>query len=341
MEQTKKIILGLSGGVDSAVCAKILKDEGYEVVGVYLDNGCGSPNDAQTVAKNLEIEFHVVDMKDQIEKSVIEPFVQGYLHGQTPIPCILCNPAVKFKLLLETADKHGAAFVATGHYAKIVQENSGEFSLYSSDSANDQSYMLYRVPNEWLSRIKFPLAELKAKTDTRELAHEGKIEIADKPDSMEICFVADGNYQAFIENRAPKPPEGNFVDENGNILGRHKGIHYYTVGQRRGLGISAPTRLFVKEIDVEKNEVVISQNDPHCEKIYINSLCKQAQGFDAAPFECDVKIRHSRRSDRATVVFLPENRAEISFKEPARAPSAGQSAVFYINGRVIGGGFIE
>lgn len=338
----KKIVLGLSGGVDSAVCGKMLHEQGYEVTGVYLDNGCGDVSAAREVAANLGIAFRAVDMRAEIHANVIEPFVAGYLRGETPIPCILCNPAVKFKLLLAVADEIGAQCVATGHYAVIKERANGEFCMYKSKNENDQSYMLYRVPQEWLGRIKFPLGELPSKTQTRQMAAVSGIDIANKPDSMEICFIPNGDYAKFIEENAHiKPLEGDFVDEDGNVLGRHKGIHCYTVGQRRGLGISAETRIFVQKIDVENNRVVVSKSDPHCEEIFVHSLCKTASGFGDSAFEADVKIRHSNRQEHAIVQYLENNRAKIAFAKPARAPSKGQSAVFYQDDMVIGGGFIE
>ncbi len=338
----EKVVLGLSGGVDSAVAARRLQQQGFEVFGVYLDAGCQSSEDAVRAARELEIPLEIVPIGAMLEKEVIGPFVQGYLSGKTPIPCILCNPAVKFKVLFGRAEKLGAAYVATGHYAQVKPVGGGITGLFQSPSSNDQSYMLYRLPQEWLSRMILPLGGVNQKEETRHQAADSGLSVAEKPDSMEICFIPDGDYASFIEKHcAAVPPAGDFVDENGKVLGRHLGIHHYTVGQRRGLGVSAASRLFVKAIDVEHNRVVLSDEDPYAEEIFIHSVCATAPEFGAEPFEADVKIRHSRRTDRAVVEYLAGGRAKITFLKPARAPSPGQSAVFYREGRVIGGGYIE
>lgn len=338
----QKVVLGLSGGVDSALCAKLLIKGGYEVIGVYLDTGGDGAVEARRTAAELDIPLQIVDIRAALEEKVIAPFVEGYLHGVTPIPCILCNPAVKFQFLFQRAVQVGAEWVATGHYACTRPLPSGITGLYASPAANDQSYMLYRLPQQWLQRILFPLGDLPDKARTRELAGEAGLSAAQKADSMEICFIPDGDYAAFIERRGGiVPPPGDFVDEQGRVLGRHKGIHHYTVGQRRGLGVSAATRLFVKRIDVENNQVVLTGEDPQAQSIFVHSLCKTAPDFGDTPFEADVKIRHSRRTDRGLVTYLPGGKARVDFAQPARAPSPGQSAVFYRDGRVIGGGLID
>lgn len=329
-----KIVLGLSGGVDSAVSAKILQEKGFEVFGLFLDIGSNPTalEDAKKTAEFLNIPLRTADISRELEERVCRPFAEAYLRGETPNPCIMCNPAVKFKTLLEYADSIGAEYIATGHYAKAA-----EGGLYKGKPSNDQSYMLCRVTREQLARTIFPLGEFEKK-QVRQLAREMGIPVAQKPDSMEICFIPDGDYGAYIEGRGDAPPEGNLVTTDGKILGTHRGIHRYTVGQRRGLGIAAGKRVFVSEIRTDTNEVVLSGGDllylREIEVSDINWLMEKS-----AAFEASVRIRHSKLETKAEI--LPENNgAKVLFKEPVRAPVRGQSAVFYDGERVIGGGYI-
>ena len=337
----EKVVLGLSGGVDSALCARLLLEKGHPVTGVYLDTGNGGVEEAHKAALELGIPFCSVDVREQLEEKVIAPFMEGYRQGITPIPCIFCNPAVKFHVLWQKAQELGASYVATGHYAVTRRLENGVTGLYMSPSPNDQSYMLYRLPPELLDHVLFPLGELCSKEDTRTLARKAGLSAANKPDSMEICFIPEGDHAAFMEQRGLGLPPGDFVDEAGNVLGKHKGFHHYTLGQRRGLGIAAEGRLFVKEIRTEQNQVVLSLTPPTSQVITVESLRRTAPEYGAEPFWADVKIRHSRRLDKALVTYLPEGRAKVEFSSPVRAPSPGQSAVFYQDGRVIGGGYIE
>ena len=337
----EKVVLGLSGGVDSALCARLLLEKGHPVTGVYLDTGHGGVEEAHQAALELGIPFCSVDVREQLEEKVIAPFMEGYRRGITPIPCIFCNPAVKFHVLWQKAQELGASYVATGHYAVTRRLENGVTGLYMSPSPNDQSYMLYRLLPELLDHVLFPLGELCSKEDTRTLARKAGLSAANKPDSMEICFIPEGDHAAFMEQRGLGLPPGDFVDEAGNVLGKHKGIHHYTLGQRRGLGIAAEGRLFVKEIRTEQNQVVLSLTPPTSQVITVDNLCRTAPEYGAESFWADVKIRHSRRLDKALVTYLPEGRAKVEFSSPVRAPSPGQSAVFYQDGRVIGGGHIE
>lgn len=340
----EKIVLGLSGGVDSALCARLLAQEGWDVRGLYLDTGgADALADARRSAAELRIPLEIADIRQALFQQVVQPFVEGYLQGITPIPCVMCNPAVKFRFLLEYADRIGASFAATGHYARLRQTEAGYIGLFASPAPNDQSYMLYRLSQSQLSRLVFPLGKLAGKDYTRALARQYGLSAAQKPDSMEICFIPDGDYARFISAHAGQktPPPGDFVDEAGRVLGRHLGVHHYTVGQRRGLGVSAASRLFVKEIDPVHNRVVLSDQWPQASTIFVHSLCKTAPDFGDAPFEAEVKIRHSRRRDPALVCYLPGGRAKIQFAQPVRAPSPGQSAVFYRGDQAIGGGYIE
>lgn len=337
----KKVILGLSGGVDSALSALLLKKQGYEVIGVYLENGSNALEDAKKVAADIGIGFEWADISDMLKSAVIDPFIDGYLNAKTPIPCIMCNPAVKFKVLFDKASKHNADFVATGHYARITEGPDGQKLLAKAYSKNDQSYMLYRLPTEYLNRLILPLGEYENKDAVRKDADSFGIHIAKKADSMEICFIPDDDHAGFIEKNTAAPPPGDFVDENGNILGRHLGIHRYTVGQRRGLGIPAATRLFVVRIDPIKNQVVLSSEDLIKNNIMVSHphiIYEKYAGLDS--FDCLCKIRHSKTEYQARVTRTKDG-FNVYFPDGARAPSPGQSAVFYEDDRVIGGGYIE
>lgn len=328
-----KVVLGLSGGVDSAVTARLLQLRGFEVYGLYLDIGNSeSREDAKKVADMLQISLYVSDIAEELEQKVCKPFTEAYLRGETPNPCILCNPSVKFKTLLEYADSIGAYYVSTGHYARTV-----DGKLYKGKPENDQSYMLSRLTNTQVSRLILPLGDYN-KAEVRKLAEEFSIPIAQKPASMEICFIPDKDYGAFIEKRGIVPPEGNFVDPKGNILGRHKGIHHYTIGQRRGLGLAAGKRIFVSEIRPETNEVVLSEGDDlYIDRIKVHEINWLVN--NDSEFKADIRVRHSKVSNSASVV--PKGcDAEVVFDEPVRAPTKGQTAALYIGDEVIGGGFI-
>ncbi len=275
----EKVVLGLSGGVDSALCARLLLEKGHPVTGVYLDTGHGGVEEAHKAALELGIPFCSVDVREQLEEKVIAPFMEGYRRGITPIPCIFCNPAVKFHVLWQKAQELGASYVATGHYAVTRRLENGVTGLYMSPSPNDQSYMLYRLLPELLDHVLFPLGELCSKEDTRTLARKAGLSAANKPDSMEICFIPEGDHAAFMEQRGLGLPPGDFVDEAGNVLGKHKGIHHYTLGQRRGLGIAAEGRLFVKEIRTEQNQVVLSLTPPTSQVITVDKSAPHGAGI--------------------------------------------------------------
>lgn len=334
----EKVVLGLSGGVDSAVSAALLKEQGFEVYGVFLDIGLGGGSDAKDVAEMLGIGFETLSTKDELEEKVCLPFSSAYLSGRTPNPCIMCNPGVKFPALLRIADKIGAKYISTGHYARSeFDQSSGRALLLKNPSKNDQSYMLCMLPQYILRRVIFPLGGME-KDAVREDARRLSISVASKPDSMEICFIPDGDYASFIENRFEAPPEGNFVDPEGRILGRHKGIHHYTVGQRRGLGIAAGERIFVAAIDREKNEVILMPEGGGITEISVQGVNWIA--FEPSePFRASVKVRHSRVEYEALVI-PSGNEARVIFDIPMRSPAPGQSAVFYGGDRVIGGGEI-
>ena len=333
-----KIVLGLSGGVDSAVTARLLQEQGYDVTGIYLDIGLGGSGaeDAAAVADCLKIPFAVRSIERELEEHVCAPFASDYLAGRTPLPCARCNPLVKFPALLAEAEQRGIPTIATGHYA-VVRDGG----LYCGKPSNDQSYLLARLPRDILNRVIFPLGEYE-KNEVRALAENFGIPVAHKPDSMEICFVPDDDYAKWLEERGAVAPPGDFVDCNGNVMGRHKGIHCYTLGQRRGLGVSGPHRYFVTGIDPEKNTVTLSDG---ADLGRTEVICSDPNWLtDAAPdseFECSVRLRHSRRAD--TVTVMPEDGGQVLIRSqtPLRAPTPGQLAVFYDGERVLGSAWID
>ncbi len=335
------VVLGLSGGVDSALCAYLLKEQGYDVVGLWLDIGIGTSEDARAVAKAAGIGFAVMDIRDGLEQDVIAPFCDAYLWGQTPNPCIFCNPKVKCKALFDYADQIGAEYVSTGHYARIGRTPDGEAALLTAASGKDQSYMLYRLPKAWLSRLIFPLGAYPDKDAVRRDAVSRGIPVADKDDSMEICFIPDGDYAAFLERRGIAPGPGDFVDEDGNVLGRHRGIHHYTVGMRRHLGIAAGERVYVKRIDRDKNQVVLAKGgDVNVTEINVERL-RWLGDLPKLPYSCGAKVRYSRQTHPCVIRSVENGVATVSFDPPVRSPAPGQSAVFYDGDRVLGGGYIK
>lgn len=325
-----KVILGLSGGVDSAVAALLLREQGYEVIGLYLNNGAPGEADAHAAAESLGIPLAVQDVRCAMEKHVCAPFAESYLHGETPNPCILCNPAVKFAALEELAEKEGAEYIATGHYA--VAENG---RLYQGRAENDQSYMLCRLRPEQVKKLLLPLGPY-SKTEVRALAEKFGLSVASKPDSMEICFITDKDYASYIEKRGITPPEGDFVLD-GKRVGRHRGIHHYTIGQRRHLGESFGHRVYVSDIRPEDNTVVLADADEELHKTEV----PVREIHLLAPLPVDgivsVRVRHSRSE-------MPKARLEdgiLRFETPVRAPTPGQTAAFYRENQLLGGAFIQ
>ena len=332
----EKVVLGLSGGVDSAVAATILKEQGYDIHCLWLDIGLGGGEDAEALAARLELPFEKGDIRAELEREVCAPFVADYLSGRTPLPCARCNPAVKFPALLAVADRIGAKWVATGHYARVK-----DGVLYRGMPANDQAFLLSRLPKNILQRVIFPLGDYE-KTGVRAMAKELELSVAEKPDSMEICFIPDNDYASWVERRGEVPPPGDFVDKDGRVLGRHKGIHHYTIGQRRGLGIPAEHRLFVRAILPEKNQVLLSDgSDLYTDFVY----CVQPNWIAVEnlpePMEAEVRLRHSKYATPATISMAADGGVNIALKEPGRAPTPGQMAVFYKGDMVVGSGWIE
>ncbi len=325
-----KAVLGLSGGVDSAVAALLLRDAGYELLGVYLDNGLPGAEAAREAAEALSVPLTVVDIRKELEEQVCAPFAAAYLRGETPNPCVLCNPLVKFPSLLREADRAGAAYIATGHYARTVGG-----ALCKGRAPNDQSYMLCRLRREQVERLLLPLGEYN-KEQVRALARERGLAVADKAASMEICFIPDKNYARYIEQRGITPPPGEFV-YHGSGVGQHGGIHHYTLGQRRHLGIALGQRVYVSGIDSEKNTVTLSDDDEvWTDEIRLRDVSMLAEA--AFPLRCTARIRHSRSDSPAATVYAD---GRVVFDSPVRAPTPGQACALYDGERVLGGGWIE
>ena len=333
----KSVVLGLSGGVDSAVAASLLLEQGFAVTGLYLDIGLGGTGaaDAAAVADRLGIPFETADIRADLEAQVCTPFAAAYQAGRTPLPCALCNPTVKFPALFRLADKIGAPFVSTGHYANV--ENG---VLLRGRPANDQSYMLARLTREQLQRVIFPLGNYE-KAEVRQLAKSFGIPVADKPDSMEICFIPDGDYAAWLEARGFSTQPGDFVDKDGRVLAQHGGIHRYTLGQGRGLGVSGPHRYYVSAIRPETNQVVLSDGSDLGKSVVFCSDPNWigVEGLDG-PLEVTVRLRHSRTELPATLSPAGDG-VRLDMADPARAPTPGQLAVFYLGNTVAGSAWIE
>ena len=355
----KKVVVGLSGGVDSSVAAYLLKKQGYDVIGVTMqicqeqevieeeENGgcCGlsAVDDARRVAQALDIPYYVMNFRQVFQKQVMDYFVEEYLQGRTPNPCIACNRYVKWESLLQRGLELGADYIATGHYARIIQLPNGRYSLKTSKTtAKDQTYALYNLTQHQLSHTLMPVGEY-TKEEIRQIAEEAGLPVAHKADSQEICFIPDNDYAGFIDreakDRVPKP--GNFVTTDGKILGQHKGITHYTIGQRKGLNLSMGKPVFVTKICPKTNEVIIGDN----EDVFTNTLlCKNINymGMEDLnqPRKVFAKIRYAHKGEMCLLEKVGEDMIRCTFDNPVRAVTPGQAVVFYEQDYVLGGGTI-
>ncbi|WP_066714149.1 tRNA 2-thiouridine(34) synthase MnmA [Clostridium sp. Marseille-P299] len=354
----KKVVVGMSGGVDSSVAAYLLKKAGYDVIGVTMQiwqdqeevvleesGGCcglSAVDDARRVANALDIPYYVMNFKQEFQTNVIDYFVEEYLQGKTPNPCIACNRYVKWESLLTRSLSIGADYIATGHYARVVKLDNGRYALKkSATAAKDQTYALYNLTQEQLSKTLMPVGEY-TKDQIRAIAEEIGLMVANKPDSQEICFIPDHDYASFISEQTNKPiKEGNFVDTSGKILGKHKGIIHYTVGQRKGLGIALGKPAFVVEIRPETNEVVIGTNDEvFTNTLYANNLNHMAVETFEDGLEVIAKIRYNHEGAKCRLTMVGDDIVRCDFIEPQRAVTPGQAVVFYDGDIVVGGGTI-
>ena len=352
----EKVVVGMSGGVDSSVAAYLLKQQGYEVIGVTMqiwqdetedaieDNGgcCGlsAVLDARSVADKLDIPYYVLNFKKDFKKTVIDYFVDEYFAGRTPNPCIACNRHVKWESLLQRSLQLGAKYIATGHYSRIIQLPNGRYTLKTAiTQSKDQTYALYNLTQDQLSRTLMPVGDY-TKEEIRDIAKEIGLSIFDKPDSQEICFIPDNNYGSFLEN-IREITTGDFVDVNGNVLGQHKGIIHYTVGQRKGLGVTFGKPMYVKRILPDRNEVVLADDEELFEySLIADDINLMAIESLEGELEVMAKIRYSHKKSKATIK-MDNGRIICTFQEKQRAITAGQAVVFYKDDYVVGGGTIS
>lgn len=340
-----KVLLGMSGGVDSSTAAALLLRAGHEVIGATLvmhDIHEKDASAAKVVADALGIPHHTVDMRGDFEKFVLSPFVSEYENGRTPNPCVLCNGYIKFPALLKTADSLGCDFIATGHYAAIGNRDGHPVITAATDKAKDQSYFLYMLGEDILSRLLFPLLGM-TKPEIRAIAEEMALPSASSPDSQDICFIKDISCADFVRSRSSgKIKLGNFIDTSGKILGKHKGISAYTVGQRKGLGVSSSSPLYVSHIDANSGNVILCrENELYRTKVYAENCRYFAGELPAEPFKANVSLRYTKKPGHATVTSMGNGKVLIEFAEPQRAPAPGQSAVFFDGDDLLGGGIIS
>lgn len=342
---SSKVAIGLSGGVDSSAAAYLLQKQGYDVIGITM-RLCPEvevSDDAEKVAKKLNIPHYIIDLTKEFKEHVINNFAEEYLNGRTPNPCAVCNKYIKFGAMLDKARELGADFIATGHYAKIEEHNGRYLIVSAKDDKKDQTYMLYSLSQEVIKHMLMPCGNY-TKSEIREIAKMIGLEVYNKKESMDICFIPNNNHGEYIKNlklgNAIK--QGNFINKEGKILGKHKGIMYYTIGQRKGLGLSLGEPAFVTDIIPEKNEILIGKE----EEIFKTTLI--AKNVNFIPFdklentmEVKAKIRYSAPKSDASITMMDNDRVKVVFDEKQRAITKGQRVVFYIEDLLLGGGTIE
>ena len=349
-------MVGMSGGVDSSATAAMLIEQGYDVVGVTLklwpqdcvnraeDKCCGpqAVTDARSVCHKLDIPYYLIDEAEDFQREVINYFAEEYKAGRTPNPCVMCNERLKFGNLIRRADQLGAKYIATGHFARVSQTEDGRTLLHrGKDPRKDQSYFLFSLKQAQLSRVLFPLGEMR-KSEARDLARECELKTADKEESMEICFVPDKDYGAFLQKAdLVQKHRGDIVHVNGAKLGEHDGIEFYTIGQRKGLGISHPTPLYVIDLDPSQNRVIVGDASLLDSDEFIIERCNWIP-FDTPeqPFEATAKIRYNHPGASATITPIDANTAKVKTHTPQRAITPGQACVLYQDELVLGGGWI-
>ncbi len=354
-KKTPRVVVAMSGGVDSSVAAALLVEQGYDVIGLMLRlwaeegsaaNKCctlDAVSDARAIAGMLDIPFYVRNYKSAFKKIIVDSFIQAYASGQTPNPCLTCNRVIRFDLLLNEALSLGAQYLVTGHYARVLQTSRGEYELWrASDLSKDQSYVLHALNQQNLPHVRFPLGDY-TKEQVRQMASAYNLPVFNKPDSQDLCFVGDDGYRGFLQRHAPQTMiPGDIVDISGKILGQHKGLPAYTIGQRKGLGVYHPEPLFVIRLDVANNRLVVgTRSELGRDELTAHSVATVSGRPVKEPIRVQAKIRYKSRPAPATIFPLPNNRLRAKFNSPLPDITPGQGFVFYNGDKVLGGGTIE